>query len=110
MRGADEVPVHWRAKAISFSLHVYVLCTCGLMGIGCCGVQVHVCIGDQPANISTKSDPAIEMKGTLASPATALASRVFPVPGGPYKRAPWGEEEDNGETGRGRGGGRDERK
>lgn len=93
----------------------YSLCMCMyyvhvvVMGIGCCGVQVHVCIGDQPANISTKSDPAIEMKGTLASPATALASRVFPVPGGPYKRAPWGEE-DNGETGRGRGGGRDERK
>ena len=25
----------------------------------------------------------MEKKGTLASPATALASRVFPVPGGP---------------------------
>lgn len=30
----------------------------------------------------------MEMKGTLASVATALASRVLPVPGGPYNRAP----------------------
>ena len=51
-------------------------------------VQVCVCVGDQPANISTKSEPAMEMKGTLASPATALASKVLPVPGGPYRRAP----------------------
>ena len=28
--------------------------------------------------------------GTLASPATALASRVLPVPGGPTKRTPEG--------------------
>ena len=32
----------------------------------------------------------MEKKGTLASPATALASRVFPVPGGPTSRAPFG--------------------
>ena len=36
-----------------------------------------------PTNISTKSDPEMEKKGTPASPATALASKVFPVPGGP---------------------------
>ena len=36
-----------------------------------------------PTNISTKSDPEMLKKGTPASPATALASRVFPVPGGP---------------------------
>ena len=28
--------------------------------------------------------------GTFASPATALAIRVFPVPGGPTKRTPLG--------------------
>ena len=43
-----------------------------------------------PTNISTKSEPASEKNGTLASPATALASRVLPVPGGPTSRAPLG--------------------
>ncbi len=43
-----------------------------------------------PTNISTKSDPDKEKNGTLASPATALASKVFPVPGGPTKSAPLG--------------------
>ena len=43
-----------------------------------------------PTNISTKSEPDIEKKGTPASPATALASRVFPVPGGPTRSAPLG--------------------
>ena len=32
----------------------------------------------------------MEKKGTLASPAIALAIRVFPVPGGPTNRAPLG--------------------
>lgn len=41
-----------------------------------------------PANISTKSDPAIARNGTAASDATAFASKVLPVPGGPTKRAP----------------------
>eukprot|EP00970_Alexandrium_tamarense_P018019 scaffold13280_cov69-Alexandrium_tamarense.AAC.1 len=31
-----------------------------------------------PTNISTNSEPEIEMKGTPASPATALARRVLP--------------------------------
>ena len=43
-----------------------------------------------PTNISTNSEPEIEKKGTLASPATALASSVLPVPGGPTSRAPLG--------------------
>ncbi len=43
-----------------------------------------------PTNISTKSEPAIEKKGTSASPATAFAINVLPVPGGPIKRAPFG--------------------
>ena len=32
----------------------------------------------------------MEKKGTFASPATALASRVLPVPGGPTSSAPLG--------------------
>ena len=43
-----------------------------------------------PTNISTKSEPEILKKGTPASPATAFASRVLPVPGGPYNSTPLG--------------------
>ena len=43
-----------------------------------------------PTNISTKSEPLIEKKGTPASPATAFAKRVLPVPGGPTRSAPLG--------------------
>ena len=43
-----------------------------------------------PTNISTKSEPESEKKGTLASPATALAKRVLPVPGKPTRSAPLG--------------------
>lgn len=46
--------------------------------------------GPTPTNISKNSDPDTVMKGTLASPAVALARRVFPVPGGPVKMAPFG--------------------
>ena len=45
-----------------------------------------------PTNISTNSDPEMEKNGTLASPATAFASIVFPVPGGPTSRTPFGME------------------
>ena len=45
-----------------------------------------------PTNISTNSEPEIEKNGTFASPATALASIVLPVPGGPTKRTPFGME------------------
>ena len=43
-----------------------------------------------PTNISTKSEPDREKNGTFASPATAFASSVFPVPGAPTSRAPFG--------------------
>ena len=43
-----------------------------------------------PTNISTKSEPEIEKKGTPASPATARASSVLPVPGGPKSSTPLG--------------------
>mmetsp|Transcript_28266 Transcript_28266/g.72366 ORF Transcript_28266/g.72366 Transcript_28266/m.72366 type:complete len:270 (-) Transcript_28266:679-1488(-) len=46
--------------------------------------------GPTPTNISMKSDPATERKGTFASPAVAFASSVFPVPGGPVSSAPRG--------------------
>ena len=43
-----------------------------------------------PTNISTKSEPEIEKNGTPASPATALARSVLPVPGGPTRSTPRG--------------------
>ena len=43
-----------------------------------------------PTNISTKSDPEMLKNGTPASPATAFARRVLPVPGGPTRRTPFG--------------------
>ena len=43
-----------------------------------------------PTNISTKSEPEIEKNGTPASPATARASKVLPVPGGPSSKTPLG--------------------
>ena len=43
-----------------------------------------------PTYISTKSEPEIERNGAFASPATAFASRVLPVPGGPTRRTPLG--------------------
>ena len=43
-----------------------------------------------PTNISINSAADIEKKGTPASPATAFANKVLPVPGGPIRRAPLG--------------------
>ena len=43
-----------------------------------------------PTNISTNSDPDILKNGTLASPATAFARRVLPVPGPPNNSTPLG--------------------
>ena len=43
-----------------------------------------------PTNISTKSEPEMEKKGAPASPATARASSVLPVPGGPASSTPFG--------------------
>mmetsp|Transcript_5247 Transcript_5247/g.7114 ORF Transcript_5247/g.7114 Transcript_5247/m.7114 type:complete len:293 (+) Transcript_5247:941-1819(+) len=43
-----------------------------------------------PTNISTNSEAVMEKKATPDSPATARASRVLPVPGGPARRMPRG--------------------
>jgi hypothetical protein len=51
----------------------------------------HTGCTNAPTNISTNSEPEkMLMKGTPASPATALARSVFPVPGGPSRRTPRG--------------------
>mmetsp|Transcript_2424 Transcript_2424/g.7104 ORF Transcript_2424/g.7104 Transcript_2424/m.7104 type:complete len:361 (+) Transcript_2424:834-1916(+) len=46
--------------------------------------------GPTPTNISMKSEPEMDRKGTEASPAVAFASIVLPVPGGPTRSAPFG--------------------
>ena len=43
-----------------------------------------------PTNISMKSEPVTDRKPTPASPATARAKSVLPVPGGPTRRIPFG--------------------
>ena len=43
-----------------------------------------------PTNISMKSDPVTDRNGTPASPATARAMSVLPVPGGPTSSTPLG--------------------
>ena len=43
-----------------------------------------------PTNISTNSEPLRLKNGTFASPATARASSVLPVPGGPTSSTPFG--------------------
>ncbi len=48
-----------------------------------CSKRSRTRLAPTPTNISTKSEPEIEKKGTPASPATARARSVFPVPGGP---------------------------
>ena len=55
-----------------------------------CSKRSRTLAAPTPTNISTKSDPLIEKKGTPASPATALAIRVLPVPGAPKSRTPVG--------------------
>mmetsp|Transcript_7842 Transcript_7842/g.14634 ORF Transcript_7842/g.14634 Transcript_7842/m.14634 type:complete len:217 (-) Transcript_7842:869-1519(-) len=51
--------------------------------------------GPTPTNISIKSLPLIDRKGTSDSPAVALANSVFPVPGGPTSNAPFGMRAPN---------------
>ena len=46
--------------------------------------------GPTPTTSWINSEAEIEMKGTPADPDTALASKVFPVPGGPDRIAPLG--------------------
>src|SRR6195952_717540 len=55
-----------------------------------CSKRLRTRLAPTPTNISTKSEPEIEKNGTPASPATARASSVLPVPGGPNSSTPLG--------------------
>lgn len=48
-----------------------------------------------PTKIYTKSEPEVGIKGTPAYPATAFANIVFPVPGGPDSKTPFGMRAPN---------------
>jgi hypothetical protein len=43
-----------------------------------------------PMNMLANPLPLANRNGTWAEPAMALAISVFPVPGGPSNRMPWG--------------------
>jgi len=55
-----------------------------------CANRSRTRLAPTPTNISTKSEPLMEKNGTSASPATAFARSVLPVPGGPTSRTPRG--------------------
>ena len=55
-----------------------------------CSNKSRTRLAPTPTNISTKSEPEIEKNGAPASPATARAKSVLPVPGGPYRSTPFG--------------------
>src|SRR3954465_15132582 len=69
-----------------------------------CSNRSRTRLAPTPTNISTKSEPDIEKKGRPASPATALASSVLPVPGGPTSSAPFGRRPPSPGNFRGRSG------
>ena len=56
-----------------------------------CSKRSRTRLAPTPTNISTKSEPDIEKNGRPASPATALASSVLPVPGGPDQQRALGK-------------------
>ena len=47
-------------------------------------------LSDSPASLLIISGPLMRKKNAPVSFATALAMRVLPVPGGPYRRIPRG--------------------
>ena len=55
-----------------------------------CSNRSRTRLAPTPTNISTNSEPEMLKKGTPASPATARASSVLPVPGGPTSSTPRG--------------------
>ncbi len=61
--------------------------THGAESIACCQSFL-ILAAPTPTNISMKSEPAVAISGTPASPAIALAIRVLPVPGGPSNKMP----------------------
>ena len=55
-----------------------------------CSNRSRTRLAPTPTIISMNSEAEMEKKGTCASPATARASRVLPVPGAPASSTPCG--------------------
>ena len=75
----------WRPTASISSMKMMQ----GLLRLACSN-KSRTRLAPTPTNISTNSEPAIEKKATPASPATALAISVLPVPGEPMSNTPLG--------------------
>ena len=63
--------------------------SCGRCGSTCLN-RSRIRAAPSPANISTNSEATMDKKLTPHSPATALAIKVLPQPGGPTIKAPLG--------------------
>ena len=61
-----------------------------------CSNRSRTRLAPTPTNISTKSEPEMLKKGTPASPATARARSVLPVPGGPNEQHALGDARAQG--------------
>ena len=75
----------WRPTASISSMKMMHGCI-----VFACAKRSRTRAGPTPTNISIKSEPDTERKGTDASPAVAFARSVLPVPGGPTSSAPFG--------------------
>jgi hypothetical protein len=75
----------WRPTASSSSMKMMQ----GAFFLPCSNMS-RTRLAPTPTNISTKSEPEMVKKGTFASPATARAVSVLPVPGGPTSSTPFG--------------------
>lgn len=58
-------------------------------------IKMRMNCSPSPMNFWTSSEPDTLMKVQSVWWATALASRVFPVPGGPYSSTPWTQTRQN---------------
>jgi hypothetical protein len=62
-----------------------------MLGAACaCSKRSRTRAAPTPTNISMKSEPFMLKNGTPASPATAFASSVLPVPDAPTSSTPFG--------------------
>ncbi|URE47971.1 PPR repeat [Musa troglodytarum] len=85
-------------KETSLSSFLLLLCTFSISSLPLmsgnptvtCKAKSRTLEAPTPTNISMNSEPDREKKGTPASPAIALASKVLPVPGGPTRSTPFG--------------------
>ena len=84
---SPEVPTSTRTEAIASSSSIKIML--GDFAFARSKISL-TSFAPSPMNFCTSSLPAISMNVLFVEFATALASRVFPVPGGPYRSIPFG--------------------